>query len=175
VIKRRFYSDIILEKDFKIILHEVRYPMPRTLRKEAIDDEGNLHFILQQDKKSYYLEDCIRGRITIPGNIPKPKEVSVSLVKWECYRLMAIRENVQEHSQLIERINLSNNVTKEDTDDIIPFKFCLSHYDLSPSLKYIIAGSICFYVGYYVEVILTGENDEKFTRTFCLPINRVLE
>ena len=115
VIKKRFFSDIILEKDIKVIIHEARYPFPRTLRKEAFDNEGNLLFIFQSDKKEYCLDDRITGKIMIPGDRPKPENVSVSLLKWESYRSMADMENLNEKTHLIENINLEKFLANDNT------------------------------------------------------------
>jgi len=114
-IKRRIIKDIVLEKDINIHIATPRNPLQRIFRKQVRDNQQRISYTYQHDKKEYDLEDCLVGKLSLPGAQPKPKNVKISFSKWECYRLISEMNDVNEEFQEIESIELDKFITKDDS------------------------------------------------------------
>jgi hypothetical protein len=163
--------DIAKEKNLAIHLNADRGPLLRLLRKDIQDETGQVRFIYEQDKREYYMDDCIIGRIHLLPDQPKLKGISVSLNKWECYRMISEVGNIREHYEEIDFIDLGSQLNQDIQESFVTFKLPLGQYNIQPTLKFI-SGSICFYSGYFLKLEVTEMNEKKWTKCLSFSLHR---
>ena len=125
--------------------------------------ENFLHLIFILDKNKYSTKDVITGRIIF-------KKVSLKL---KMMALEIIKKESENNGQICNNITLCKYEIMDGApikNEIIPIRFFLSPYELTPTYKNI---NNIFSVRYYINLVIYDSNDKRYYKQHEIILYRI--
>jgi hypothetical protein len=172
-VKGKKSSDLIVEKDIimhlnadKVQLRDFRLP---------INFETKPVLVLELNKRSYYMDECIIGRLQLIAGKPRHKEISITLVQQELYNLNPESDNGLRLYHEITFVNLKDSIPRESQEtNWIPFKMPLANLNLPPTFSFhpVKDTKVMFVTAYTLKIECTMADDKKWSLSVALPLWR---
>ncbi len=103
------------EKEIAIRLNNDRTLVPIVYRL-LITCEGLVRLVLYQDKRDYFLNDCIIGRINVVKSLPKLSSIVILLVRKNEIKLLPGKKQ-QQKDEVIDSIDLTKMLRNIDQEE----------------------------------------------------------
>ena len=164
----------IIETKFRSLIWEREFGVIKPQKKEALEllndpiemnagIENFLHLSFILDRSKYSTKDVITGRIIF-------KKVSFKL---KMMALEIIKKESDHNGKIISNLTLCKFEIMDGApikNEIIPIRFFLSPYELSPTYKNI---NNTFSVRYYINLIIFDSKDKRYYKQHEIILYRI--
>ena len=174
-VHRELFSDITSEREITIHLNNHRVIIPRVSRLR-ITCGGQNRLSFQQDKRDYFLNDCIIARLCLEEDTPPLHKLSVALVRKDEFRIKGGKAKLR--NELIDFINLNTELKKSKENGgffiivtlrvyflkgFIPFKLNLGRYLLEPTVRFQ-TPQMAFSIGYALKIRFQEDSGKGWSK-----------
>lgn len=170
----KYLIRLIIETKFKSLIWEREFGVIKPEKKEALEIlnepiemnvgiENFLHLIFILDKMKYTTKDVITGRIIFKKISLKLKMMALEIIKKEKGNNGEIMNN-----KTICRFEIMDGAPIKN--EIIPIRFFLSPYELTPTYKNI---NNKFSVRYFINLVIYDSKDKRYFKQHEIIIYRI--
>jgi len=166
VITQKGIPELSVEKDIAVYLNSDRQQI--RLVHINVSFQGRLVFSFNLDKRGYFINNTIIGKIERVEGSPKLKKLSITLNQHEIFNMSPDSDVVRSLVTVFDTFDLTPQLLEEDQyDKSIPFRIPLDKYHLIPTFKFA-KDKVKYQITYTLKVFVTEKEGKMWSFEYSL-------